>query len=143
MFRWFNEWIRARRLAPVRAWRCRVAETLVADVFAPGTPFQYETALSFLQPETFVAADPIRVALFLPEWPLAIDLLGPDTSNSFATAAPFIERPRWEIEQERLALKQRVFAQYNCPYLQLWNDEAVDPFSLAERIKNLTGAPPR
>lgn len=127
-----------------RRWQDRprieaLAERLLQFALPPHTPYQYDPALSFLQPPGRPLGQAVRVTLFLPELPLAVDLLGPEADPRFDRVWLFLGRPAWERVQADLAWKRRQLERYRCPYLVLTPNDPVDLTFLAERVRLLAG----
>lgn len=131
-----------RRWARRNAWRLELLDRLVTDVL-PREPYQFESALSFLQEHAKLAAwypfGPIRLDLFYHTLPLAIDVVGPEGSPQYPTAAPYLTKSDWSERQRCLALKRDRLERYQCPYLILTPDEPLDPASLKAKISNWLG----
>jgi hypothetical protein len=136
----FADWRYRRRRHPYLQRRQTILTTLLHQVIPSGTPYQFDVALSFLQPGQIDPTDPVRLALFLHTAPLAIDVLGPESRPAFAQAERLLSRPDWERRQRQLAFKRQALGAYGCPYLVIWDDEPVDPVSLTERIRALRGS---
>jgi hypothetical protein len=135
-----KEWQRKRERETVEKWRLEVVHRLIFDVFPPATPYQYDPALSFLQSGFPInLADPVRVTLFLPEYPLALDLLGSDDRPDFAVAHRYYSHTEWSRRQERFSRKIHDLAEYRCPYLVIRDNEPVDIHSLKERVRSVSG----
>lgn len=139
MWERFREWKRQKKRREVCEWKKGVIRTLIDLVRPTAPPFYYDSAFSFLQGDTLQPDDPVRVTLFFPDYPLAIDVLGPELRPSYPEAAPYISRERWQLEQERQAHKTLTFDKYRCPYLTIRDTEPTDPSSLKERIRVLVG----
>jgi hypothetical protein len=134
-----QEWRRHRAMRPWLARRRVVLETIL-QLVPSGTPYWYDAALSFLQPGEIDFHHPARVDLFFhdPEsFHLAVDVLGPDSRPHYRDAKPFISRKQWEIRRAQLEYRAWVLGEYHSPYLVVTDDEAVDPVSLASRIRIL------
>lgn len=116
-----------------------MADTLVSEVISDETPYQYDAALSFLQPDPFDPRHPVRISLFLPDVPLAIDLLGMEAWPHYAEAAPYIAFGRWAELQVEIATKRRIFSRYSCTYLPIYQGEPCDASSLKERMREILG----
>ncbi len=125
----------------VQAWQAGVVTTLVTEVF-PKSPYQYDAALSFLQ-EKLDPKDPVRLTLFFPDYPLAIDLIGPDLAPDYREARPYQEEEQWREALARLAWKRSRLDRYRCPYLLLRSTEPLDPVNLRERVRSLLGRYPK
>lgn len=119
------------------AWKRELRQILVTQVFEPGTPW-YTGAFSFLQPDPVDWHDLVGLDLFLPEYPLAIDFLGPDLHATWDPALVVGTREAWEARKSRLDYKQRLLVRYPCAYVQLRWDEPRDPASLSARIRSVT-----
>jgi hypothetical protein len=134
-----HEWHRRRMLRPWMARRQAILQTILQMVPA-GTPYWYDAALSFLQAGEIDLRHPARVDLFFhdPEsFHLAVDVLGPDSRPNYREAKPFISRKRWEIRRAQLEYRTWVLGEYHSPYLVITDDEAIDPVSLASRMRIL------
>lgn len=140
---WIPCWNKKRRLAKVALHRTEVISTLLEHVFPVDVPFYYDAAFSFLQPGLLDISSPVRVDLFLPDYPLAIDVLGPESYSDYRDARKYISQQPWMNNQERLSLKRKKLLQYRCPYLIIWDYEATDPISLSEAVKTILGFYPR
>jgi hypothetical protein len=137
----FTEWQRKRKREKLEKWRLEVVHRLIFDVLPAATPYQYDTALSFLQSSSFPInlADPVRITLFLPEYPLAIDLLAADDRPDFELAQRYLSQKEWTHRQERLSRKIHDLEEYRCPYLVIRDNEPVDTHSLKERVRSVSG----
>jgi hypothetical protein len=139
MLEYFNEWKRKKKRREVYKWKEGVIQTLIDLVRPKAPPFYLDSAFSFLQGDSLHPLDPIRLTLFFPDYPLAIDVLGPELRPAYPEAAPYISHSRWQLEQERQAHKSLILDRYRCPYLVIRDTEPVDSSSLKERIKVLVG----
>jgi hypothetical protein len=133
---------RRRAREATETWRLGVLQTLISEVLEPDEPWQQGTALSFLQSPPVRLTHAVRVDLFLPEIPLAIDVLGPEARGHYRDAQGHLTLFQWQELMEELAWKRQRLARYRCPYLTVDDDEAVDSASLRERIRTLTGTYP-
>lgn len=122
-------------------WRRQVLERLVSDVFA-ASPYYHDAAFSFLQ-ETFDPVAPLRIDLFYPDYPLAIDVLPLSDSVDFREAAPYTTKAAWDIRQQQLALKRERLEARRCPYWAIRHYDAVDTPNLKERVRVLLGLYPK
>lgn len=138
-----QEFFRARRRQKTALWRSEVISRILVNVLPSGTPYIYQAVLSFLQPGGLNFQAPNKLDLFFQEYPLAIDLLGPEHSPHYKDAAPYISFEKWKELQTSLSLKKKLLSDYRCPYLTLDWDEPSDISSLSERIRILIGRYPR
>ena len=134
---------RRRHLRRIAVWRKTVIERLVKDVFAPDLPYYYDTAFSFVQPEKFDTDSPIRFSLFYPDYPVAIDVLGPESYSDYRQACWYLSKSDWDRDQKHLALKRNRLLEYKCPYLMVWDYEATSIPSLSESVRNILGFYPK
>ena len=139
MFRKLQEWIYKRRRRTFETWRSKIIKLLLEEILPENAPYQYDTVLSFLQVEGFDPIRPIRLDLLLPDYPLAIDFVGPQHNPSYGIASHYISKAEWEKLQQEAAIKQQMFASYGCPYMTLPSDEATDARSISEKIKAVIG----
>lgn len=139
----------ARREAAV--WRLSVVETLVSDVLQPGVPYVYDAVFSWLQTDPSVLPLPrgatdapaFRLTLFLPEVPLALDVLGPEYSERYEDAASYVDsRAEWEALQHQFQERRARLQQVGCPYLFIRYSDPVAAPILKERIRLLTDRRP-
>ena len=153
LLRWLPAVRRAFRRREIALQRARLREqihrtvvNLLREVFPERTPFQYDTALSFLQPATADApldpADPVRVTLFFPKLPLALDIVGPDRHPDWAEAREWTDREAWQRDQERRARVEQLLSRYRIPYLVLTTHEPLDPVNLRQRVRERLGRNP-
>lgn len=140
---WIPCWNKKRKIEIVAKHRRKVITSLLEHVFPDEVPFYYDVAFSFLQPGLLDVINPIRVDLFLPDYPLAIDVLGPESYSDYRDARKYISQQSWLNNQEQLSLKRKKLLQYRCPYLIIWDYEAADPTSLSEAVKTILGFYPR
>jgi hypothetical protein len=135
----------AARAAAVRQQIDRCVVNLLREVFPERTPFQYDTALSFLQPSAAAPldpADPVRLTLFFPRLPLAIDVLGPEAHREWEEARDWTTRDAWERLQERRAQTEQLLSRYRVPYLLLTTHDPLDPANLRQRVRECLGRYP-
>lgn len=158
LFRWFSflpavrRRLARRETAALRAAaRARTRLTvvnLIREVVPKGTPYQYDAALSFLQPLDPAGFDPdtpVRLTLFFPKLhgqALAVDIFGPEAAEDYREAARFLSPADWEREAALRAEKRAALARYRVPYLVITLHEPIDSQNLRERVRDLIGRYP-
>lgn len=146
MFRWFEKYriSRNRRVDKVDLWIRETVVCLLEVVIPKDEPFYYDSAFSFLQYQDKELSsldllnNPIRLTLFLPDFPLAIDVVGAGGRANYLDSAKYISRKDWDSLQSGLSIKTERLALYQCPYLIIRDSDPVDVSSLRERVKALS-----
>lgn len=139
------QWIRRlflgaarRRREETRVWKSTVLQTLLTEVVDPEIPYVRDALFSWLITGEDGPKHLRRLDLFLPEVPLAVDVLGPEYSEDWELARPFVpDRKVWEALQEDLTLRRQRMQGYGCPYLEIRHSEAVSAAALHERTRRL------
>lgn len=130
---------RNRKRDKVDSWKNKVLSILFDQIIPTDEPFYYDSAFSFLQRDRKVLDNPIRVCLFLPTFPLAIDIVGADGHPNYTESKPYITRGDWEELQSDLSMKAQAFGKYHCPYLIIRDVDPIDAYNLKDRVRSLTG----
>jgi hypothetical protein len=130
--------VRQRARRRIAVWHQTVLETFVRDVFRPDVPFVLDAAFSWLFDRRTELSTPRRLDLFLPEVPLAIDILGPEYAETWPDAEEYVEREEWEALQAAQARRRQIMKHHRCPYLEVRHGELVNVSSLKERISILS-----
>ncbi|HYT45655.1 MAG TPA: hypothetical protein VEP90_25240, partial [Methylomirabilota bacterium] len=81
---------------------------------------------------------PVRLTLFLPDFPLAIDVVGADGRPNYFDSKRYISRSGWDLLQSELSIKTEKLELYKCPYLIIRDYDPVDISSIRERVKALS-----
>lgn len=141
MFEFIERFLMRRRRdkAGIDRWRKDIIAALITHVIPDNVPFYYDTAFSFLQKERSKLDQPIRVDLFFPNYPLAIDIVGKDGRANYNESESFITKSDWDAKQAELSIKHRRFTEVRCPYLIIRDFEPTDLDSLKEKVKSMAG----
>lgn len=142
MLRYIRAWAiqKNRRQAGLDAWYQGTTERLLSSVISPLVPYYYDSAFSFLQRERGKVDRPVRLRLFLPSYPLAIDLIGIEGRTNYAESADYIGRRDWEGLMADTSHKRLRLSAYDCPYWIIRDTDATDLDSLRYVFKSLTGS---
>jgi hypothetical protein len=135
--------IRRRNLQRVERWKRSVVTAFVRDVFSSEAPFYYDTGFSFVQSGEFDTDSVIRFHLFYPDYPIAIDVFGPESRSDYRKSFWYLSRSDWEKMQKTVALKRNRLLEYKCPYLVVWDYEPTNIPSLSESVRNILGFYPK
>jgi hypothetical protein len=127
-----------RKRDGIDAWTQKVIKILLGLIPAD-EPFYYDSVFSFLQRDRTDVTKVIRVTLFFPNYPLAVDLVSTEGRANYLEARPYINRQDWEDLQANLAMKADKLSQHRCPYLLIRDIDPIDAYSLRDRVKALTG----
>ena len=140
MLRYLRDWKlkRNRRKDKVEEWEMEVIETILTKILPESEPFYYDSSFSFLQPSRYNVRNPIRVSIFLPTYPLAIDVIGAYGRKDFSESNKYITRDEWDTIQFELAWKSSRLLLHKCPYLVIRDTDPVDVINLKNSISNLT-----
>ncbi len=141
MCKLLRQWLirRNRKRFGIDSWKQGIVDRLLNDVFPPHVPYYYDSAFSFLQRSRNFTRSAIRVTLFFPNYPLAIDVVGIDGRENYLEASPYISKDGWETLQADLALKRTELSKRRCPYLLITDTEPADVDTLRSNVKILTG----
>ena len=140
MIECFREWLRSRRRAHLDQQKQETLHTLLESIIPSGVPYQYDVVPSFLQENPSDLRHPIRLTLLLPDVPLAIDLLGQESAETYPEARRYCSFDMWRRNRSGLAFKTLRLREYFCPYLILRLDQdPLDLYSIRENIRRITG----
>jgi hypothetical protein len=141
----FN-WIARRRIAKNRQrdgvdqWKEDVFRTLLKSVIPSSEPFYYDAAFSFLQSgDRSELQHPVRITLFFPNYPLAIDIVGADGRSKYNEAQRYLTHSDWSNLQAEIANKAERLSRHRCPYLVINDYDPVDTSNLRDRVRSATG----
>lgn len=118
-------------------WKMGILYEIVRSIIPVDEPYYYDSAFSFLQKEDLL--NPVRIDLFLPNFPLAIDIVGREGRPNFLEAQKYISREDWDLLQSNLSFKLERMSAYRCPYLVIRDHDPTDSYSLRDKLRSLTG----
>jgi hypothetical protein len=130
---------RNRQRDGIDTWKQEVLHRLLSKVIPSDEPYHYDVAFSFLQKDRTLLTQPVRVTLFFPNYPLAVDLVGADGRLNYLESRHYIRKPDWDALQANVAMKAERLSLHRCPYLIIRDIDPIDAFSLRDRFKSHTG----